>query len=183
MDEDLGKLISVHRSGLFGYWWCFLLSGCLVTISLIFWAARGQRAENDDALVVIAGVTLVLAVFPLVIAWYFSKNEARAHERGFIYITRRRRITANWADVGEFYKMSMTVVANGMPTPAQHRFSVCLNDGTIVRFSPRLENLENLGMILLSVAEMRHCPIRSGVPYAFSRKAAQHSKSTKQEIL
>jgi hypothetical protein len=170
MSNDLGKLISVHKSGLFGYWWCFLLSGCCVVIALIFWGARGQNPDNDDALTVIVGILTILAIIPLVVVWYYSVNEVHLHERGFVYRTRRGLTEAGWEDIREFYKMSVTVSANGVPTPAQHRFSVTLNDGTIVRFSPRLENVDKFGTALLGIAEVRGFPVQSGVPYSFSRK-------------
>jgi len=45
-DDDLGKLISSHRTGLFRYWWCFLLSGCFFVMLVIFWKAGQQRTER-----------------------------------------------------------------------------------------------------------------------------------------
>ena len=170
MYSELGKLISVHKSGLFSYWWCFLLAGCCVVIALIFWRARGQNPDNDAALPVIIGILMFLAVIPLLIAWYYSINEAHLYERGFVYRTRRAITEAGWEDIKEFYKMSITVNANGIRTPAQCRYSVTLNDGSIVRFSPRLDNVDKLGVVLISVAEMRGLPVHSGVPYSFSRK-------------
>ena len=122
---------------------------------------------------VIFGILLALSVIPLLIAWYYSINEAQMFERGFVYTTRRSTIKARWEEISDFYKMSMAVNVNGLPTPPQHRFSVRLEDGTIVRFSPRLENVQEMGSVLLEVAEKCGCPVHSGVPYGFSRKPAR----------
>lgn len=169
-DDDLGKLISVHKTGLLRYWWCFLLSGCLFLMFLIIWAARKDRPEDSETLYVIFGIVLVLSVIPLIIAWYYSINEAHMYERGFVYVTRRWKLKASWDEVKHFYKMSVAVIANGVPTAPQHRFSVWLQNGTIVRFSPRLENVQELGSILLEVAQKRGHVVHSGVPYGFSRE-------------
>jgi hypothetical protein len=168
-DDDLGRLISAHKTGLLRYWWCFLLSGCLFLFFLIIWAARKDRPEDATTLYVLLAVVLVLGAIPLIIAWYYSINEARMHELGFVYITRRRRFRVRWHEIKHFYKMSVAVTANGIPTAPQHRFSVWLRDGTIVRFSPRLENVRDLGSMLLEVAQAQGQEVHLGVPYGFSR--------------
>src|SRR6201999_2858661 len=103
--QDLGKLISTHKTGLLRYWWCFVLSGCLFLFFLITWAAAKDRPEDAEALYVLFGIIFVLGAIPLIIAWYYSINEARMHERGFVYITRRRRFKARWDEIKHFYRM------------------------------------------------------------------------------
>jgi hypothetical protein len=175
-DDELGKLISVYKAGMFRYWYCFLLSGLLF---LLLWMLASHRnADEPNDVYVLIAITIA-AVIPLLIAWYYSINEVRIHERGFEYNTRRRTIAARWDEIKHIYSMSIAVNASGIPTAPQHRFSLWLNDGTIVRFSPRLENVQDLGAVLYTIAEQRGMTIQRGVPYSFSREPSDGTLSIK----
>ncbi|MEP6849916.1 MAG: DUF6585 family protein [Acidobacteriota bacterium] len=175
MNEDLGKQIRVHRTGIFRYWPLFLMAFLLLTIAAILSGAALKNGNNSDALIV-AIIFILLASIPSFIGWYYSTNKAELYEAGFVYTTRRSIKKVLWSEIKYVYTFNMQVNVNGIPTAPQYRFAIRTEDDMIVRFSPRLTDIRELGAIFLNVAQQRNLPIIVGVPYRFGSPEPERTK-------
>lgn len=79
-NDSLGKLIRVHKTSIWNYWWAILLSFLFLFLMFLAWGIidREQRSHIDAAPVYI--VLGVLVVLPILGPVYQLKNEARFYE-------------------------------------------------------------------------------------------------------
>ncbi|MGH9819471.1 MAG: DUF6585 family protein, partial [Pyrinomonadaceae bacterium] len=173
--NDLGKLIGVHETGLLRYWPLFLLAFLLLTIAAILGEAAIKNGNNADAILVVL-IFAALAIIPAFIGWYYSINKAELYEAGFVYTTRRSIKTVLWNEIKYVYKFNVQVNVNGISTAPQYRFAIRTEDDMIIRFSPRLADIRELGAILLNVAQQRNLPVIEGVPYRFGSPEPERTK-------
>jgi hypothetical protein len=173
--NPLGEIISIHKSGLFKYTALLALSSILLFIACLLAFVNDGSLYDPDRLTVFV-IFLFLAFWPAFIAWYYSCCEARLFENGFVYHTRRWEKTVLWSEVRYVYAFSVRVNTYGIASSPQHRFGIRTEVGTIVRFSPRLDKVDELGAILLSVADRRNLEVISGVPYRFGSPEPRATK-------
>jgi hypothetical protein len=167
-DPQLGRLIKEFRTSAWNYWWLILISFCILLILLIFVGAmnRSPRPADDSEYVVLLSVFIPLAALPIVAMIYQLKNTARFYENAVVYENRRYKRTAEWTEIRDVWEWCARVDAEGVPLPSQLFYALRTSDGSTMRFSPRLNDIEKLGQYLKSEAVRRGIPIRPGVPPA-----------------
>lgn len=164
-NHQLGSLLRVHKTSVWNYWWAIAISGLILLIMVILASAGARNARHADLIVVYA-IFGALAAIPILGIIYQIKNEARFYEEGIVYENRRYIKTVRWAEICDVWEMCVRADAEGVPLPSQTFYGVRTVDGITIRFSPRLNDIKELGHLLKSEAARWGVPVRGGVPPA-----------------
>ena len=160
----LGKLLRVHGTSVFNYWFLILISVWVFLILLILVLAANRNGQLLSENILIYAVTAFLAVLPILILVYQLKNNARFYEQAIVYENRRWVKIARWAEIRDVWEWCARVDVEGIPMPNQLFFAVRTVDGMTIRFPPRLNDVAELGDFLKSEAARWGVPVRTGVP-------------------
>lgn len=162
--EHLGSIVRVFKTSVWSYWWAVLISCLLLMLIFLLWGITDRDSRSHMDVLPAYLILGVLAALPILGIIYQIKNQARFYENGVEYENRRWIKTAHWAEIQDVWEWCVVVNVNGIPTPQQAFYFIRTFDGMIIKFSPRLDEIEKLGAFLKSEAIERRVPIRSGVP-------------------